>query len=141
MAKITLNQLKKMIREAVSDHLDKMEEQISGGINVQQQGKPGAGKRTDQPGGVQGLVGSGMSAEQLAQQFEQATDPAQKQQYLQAFNQKLQGMSLEALVALVKGVTDPKVKQLAQNAAGAAFKRAIGLGKAGGNVAPPPVNK
>ena len=107
-----------MIREAVRNQLD---EQISGGINVQgASGGKAPPQRTPGAGGAKGLVQSGMTVEQLAQQA--AANPAQRNEYLEAIGMKAK-FDVVQLAQLVKGASDPNMKKVYQDVMGMALKK------------------
>lgn len=137
MAKVSLKQLKEMIREAVREQLD---EQIAGGGAAPMPGvkRPRVGGRPKQAGagGVQGLLQSGMSAQQLAQQAAAAKDPGQRQEYLQAFGVKAAQMNLNDLMAIVKSVDDAEIKKLASSLFLAGFEKIAGVKPK--DIPPPP---
>lgn len=118
MAKVKLSQLKEMIRKAVKEQI---EEQIAGGISVP---TAGAGKaapqRAAQPGGAKGLVASGMTVEQLAQQA--LANPAQKDEYLEAIGMKSK-FDVANLAQLIKGAQDPQLRKVYQDVMGLALKK------------------
>lgn len=137
MAKVTLKKLKEMIREAVREQLD---EQIAGGGAAPMPGvkrpKVGGRPKQQQAGGVQGLIQSGMTGTQLVQQAVAAKDPAQREQYLQAFAAKAKSMGLNELMNLTAQVKDPEIKKIVASFALPAFERAAGVKPK--DVPPPP---
>ena len=137
MAKVSLKQLKEMIREAVREQLD---EQIAGGGAAPMPGvkRPRVGGRPKQAGagGVQGLLQSGMTGEQFIQQAMAAKDPAQREEYLQAFAAKAKSMNLNDLMNLTAKVQDPEIKKIVAAFALPAFEKVAGLKPK--DVPPPP---
>jgi len=119
MAKVKLSQLKEMIRKAVKEQI---EEQISGGISVPSAGAgaKAAPQRAAQPGGAKGLVASGMTVEQLAQQA--LANPAQKDEYLEAIGMKSK-FDVANLAQLIKGAQDPQLRKVYQDVMGLALKK------------------